>query len=69
MNTTQNDGFLNAEELLKVIWPNPKCRPSLRWLREMQAIKAVPYVKCGRLVFFQADAVRQALLKSAVKAI
>lgn len=56
-------GLLTAEELLKAIWPNEKSRPSLRWLREQQARRTVPFVKCGRLVFFDAAKVRQSIAK------
>lgn len=65
MNPQSNtpEGLLSAEELLSVIWPNPKSRPSLRWLREQQARRTLPHVKCGRLVFFDAAKVRQVIAK------
>lgn len=60
-NTSAPEGLLSAEELLKSIWPNAKCRPSLRWLREQQVRRTLPYVKCGRLVFFCPVKCRKAL--------
>lgn len=57
------EGLLTADELLKVIWPNPVSRPSLRWLRDQQARRTLPYIKCGRLVFFDPANVRLALAK------
>lgn len=57
------EGLLTAEELLKAIWPNQKSRPSLRTLREWQAKKLVPYIKCGRLVYFDPVKVRQSIAK------
>jgi hypothetical protein len=41
-------------------------RPSLRWLRDQQKARAIPYIKCGRLVFFDPEAVRAALQKRTV---
>jgi hypothetical protein len=62
-NSPTPEGLLIAEELLIAIWPNPKSRPSLRWLREQQARRTLPYVKCGRLVFFCPVKCRRALEK------
>ena len=36
-------------------------RPSLRWLREQQKRRVVPYVRIGRLIFFCPEQVRLAL--------
>jgi hypothetical protein len=61
--TSTPEGLLTAEELLKAIWPNPKSRPSLRWLREQQSRRTLPMVKIGRLVFFDPAKVRQSIAK------
>jgi len=53
--------LVTAEELLPIIWPNEKSRPSLRWLRTQQDNRAIPYVKMGRLVFFDPEQVRAAI--------
>jgi len=53
-----NEGYLSGEELLKAVWPNAKSRPSLRWLREQQAVGKLPYIKVGHFVFFNPDKVR-----------
>jgi hypothetical protein len=65
MNPQSNtpEGLLTAEELLKAIWPNERSRPSLRTIRQWQAKRIVPYVKCGRLVFFDPAKVRQSIAK------
>lgn len=42
--------------LLKVFDANS--RPSLRWLREQQKRRAVPFIKVGRRVFFEPEKVR-----------
>ena len=49
------DGLIDAPRLLEKVWPNPECRPTLRWLREQQKNRTLPYVKIGRLVWFNAD--------------
>ena len=54
-------GLVGAETLLELIWPDENTRPSLRWLREMQAKRLVPFRKIGRLVYFDPIEVRQAL--------
>ncbi len=36
-------------------------RPSLRWLRDMQAQRRIPYIMIGRFVRFDVDEVRAAL--------
>lgn len=39
-------------------------RPSLRWLRQMQSQRKIPYRKIGHLVRFDIEEVRQALESS-----
>ena len=56
-------GYLDAAQLLLELWPNPKARPSMRWLRGMTAKRALPFVKLNRLVFFEAERVKAALRK------
>lgn len=52
--------LVDATRLLEILW-DEKSRPSLRWLRERQAERAIPYVKVGSLVWFDPDEVRQCL--------
>ena len=56
-------GLLSAKDLLIQLWPSPESRPSLRWLRSMQARRAVPHIKIGALVFFEISRVQAALRK------
>lgn len=60
-------GFLNAPQLLEALWPNPDCRPSLRWLRSLQARRAVPFLKVGHKTLFEAERVRAALRRFEIK--
>jgi hypothetical protein len=58
---TQCDNqFVDAKRLLELLFDEAS-RPSLRWLREQQGRRAIPFVKLGRLVFFSPPQVREAL--------
>jgi hypothetical protein len=52
--------YVAAPKLLEMLFDDD-CRPSLRWLREKQAARKIPFVKIGRLVFFDPPAVKAAL--------
>jgi hypothetical protein len=52
--------YVAAPKLLEILFEDD-CRPSLRWLREKQAARKIPFVKIGRLVFFDPVAVKAAL--------
>jgi hypothetical protein len=55
------EGLLNAPQLLEAVWPDKKSRPSLRFLRNLQAARAIPFVKLGRKVFFKLEDVRMTI--------
>lgn len=64
MDTTGNESknaLLSAEELLREIFPDDKKRPSVRWLRQLQTKRQIPFRKMGRFVFFDPAEVRLAL--------
>lgn len=52
--------LVDANKLLEELF-EAECRPTLRWLREQTARRAIPFVKLGRLVFFDVAKVREAL--------
>jgi hypothetical protein len=52
--------LVNGPTLLELLFPEP-CRPTLRWLRDQQRARRIPYTKIGRLVFFVPAQVRAAL--------
>ena len=60
-NLNASPGLVDADELLKVIWPSVESRPSLRWLRQMQASRRIPYIRLGRRIFFDVNAVRRVI--------
>ncbi len=53
--------LVNAKSLLQNLFEDENSRPSLRWLRDRQRDRSIPYVKCGRMVFFDLEAVNRAL--------
>ncbi len=63
MNTSTNipsTKLVDAHGLLEALFDETS-RPSLRWVRQMQAQRKIPYVKIGHLVRFDVANVRQAL--------
>ena len=59
-NITQSPQLVRAERLLELLFDD-ESRPSLRWLRQMQAQRKIPYVKIGHLVRFDVAQVRTSL--------
>lgn len=60
------DQFVDGPRLLEILFTD-ECRPTLRWLRDQQKTRRIPYMKIGRLVFFSPAQVRRALEKSGPK--
>jgi hypothetical protein len=59
---TNNDwlaGMVDGPRLLENLFPNPACRPSLRWLRSNQ--QNLPHVRIGRLIWFNPRLVKSHL--------
>ena len=55
-----NDQLVDAARLLEILF-DERSRPSLRWLREQQRRRTIPYIKIGHLVRFNPAQVREAL--------
>lgn len=60
LKNNTSDHFVDAKELLEDLF-EPKSRPTIRWLRDQQKTRRVPFVKIGRLIFFNPAKVREAL--------
>lgn len=54
--------LVDGPSLLELIF-DKQSRPTLRWLRDQQKRRIIPYVKIGHLVRFDVDKVRDALEK------
>lgn len=64
-NTTPapSNHLCDGPGLLATIWPDEKCRPSHRALINWRDLGIIPYIKLGRLVFYDPAEVRWALRK------
>jgi hypothetical protein len=60
--TDLNQQMVTGEKLLEILF-REDCRPTLRWLRDQQKARRIPYVRIGRLVFFNPAQVKAALEK------
>jgi hypothetical protein len=60
--SNQNQHLVNGDKLLEIIF-HEDCRPTVRWLRNQQKLRRIPFVKIGHLVFFSPAQVRAALEK------
>jgi len=58
--TPSDNKLVDAKGLLENLFEESS-RPSLRWLREQQALRTIPFVRIGRLIFFNPTQVRAAL--------
>lgn len=62
--TTEDDlAFVPGEVLLATLWPDEESRPTLRWLRKMTKLRALPFLKLGNRVWFDPARVRRHLEK------
>ena len=52
--------LVDAQGLLEALFDEGS-RPSLRWVRQMQGQRRIPYIKMGSLVRFDVNAVRIAI--------
>ena len=63
-NQTIATKLVDGARLLEVLF-DESSRPSLRWLREQQARRTIPFVKRGRLIFFDPAQVLESFKASA----
>jgi hypothetical protein len=60
-NEVPEAGLVDGPRLLEVIFPNEVCRPSMRWLKTQEKKRAIPFMRIGRLIFYDPPRVRAAL--------
>lgn len=60
MKSSNQSRLVDADGLLDVLFAR-SARPSLRWVRYHQKTRSIPFVRIGRLVFFDPVEVREAL--------
>lgn len=54
-------GLVGAETCLRIVFPDDDTRPCLRYFRELQSKRLIPFKKIGRRTFFDPVEVRRAL--------
>jgi hypothetical protein len=57
-----NEKLVDVHGLLEELFP-PECRPTPRWVRDQQKHKTIPFVRLGRLIFFDVNQVREAIAR------
>lgn len=55
--------LVSGPRLLETMWPDTESRPSLRWLRDRQADRSIPFVKLGGRVWFDLDEAGRAIVE------
>ena len=55
--------LLDIQGLLKVLFPDPETRPSVRAALKLRDAGAFPYIRFGRRIFYDPEQVRWALHK------
>jgi hypothetical protein len=57
--------LVNADRLLEILF-EPESRPSMRWVRNQQKAKTIPFYKIGHLVYFDPAEVKESLRVNAL---
>ena len=65
--TVSKTELVNGPVILERIFPDKRCRPSIRWLRSAQKAKMIPFKRVGGFVMFDPGEVRAALDKRTVR--
>ena len=53
--------LVGSAKCLEMLFPDPESRPSTRWLDTQRKRGRVPFLRAGRLIFFDPVKVREAL--------
>jgi hypothetical protein len=64
---SHDGGLVNITCMMEQVFPDPVCRPSTRWGRAQVANRTIPFVRIGRLCFFNVGMVRDHLHAAAMK--
>ena len=64
-NPTPPSRYVDALGLLEILF-DADSRPSLRWLRDQQKARTIPYIRLGRRVFFDPPLVREVWNRKAI---
>ncbi len=61
MKNLESGQLVRGETLLVMLFPIAKERPCLAWLNNLRKRGGIPFVRLGRLIYFDIDQVRKAL--------
>jgi hypothetical protein len=59
--------LVGKQALLEQLFPNPADRPTTRWLDMQCRRHALPFIRVGRLIWFDVAQVKEAFLATASK--
>ena len=62
-----HDNLVDVHGLLTLLWPDEQSRPSVRWVRERQRKREIPFLKLGGLVYFVPRLVREEMVKRSLR--
>jgi hypothetical protein len=54
-------GLVGKQQLLVELFPNPTDRPTVRWLDQQCKARVIPFIRLGRLIWFDVPAVRASI--------
>src|ERR1035441_4916780 len=55
-------GFVGKARMLEILFPNKADRPSLRWLDMACQRREIPFIRLGRLIWFDPKQVRRVMV-------
>jgi hypothetical protein len=67
-STDAGSGLVGKERLLELLFPNPADRPTVRWLDMQCAARVIPFIRIGRLIWFDVAQVKAAMCARAIGA-
>jgi hypothetical protein len=57
-------GLVGRNELLEIIWPNETSRPHWRTFERMKSNGSIPFVKVGKLCWYEPQTVLNSLIEN-----
>lgn len=62
----QGNGLVGKQGLLEALFPNPKDRPCPKWLDRQMRLRNIPYIRMGKLIWFDPPAVKAAFVRQSI---
>jgi hypothetical protein len=61
LTENHTDHLVGKQALLELLFPNPQDRPTVRWLDIQCKKRVIPFIRLGRLIWFDVKQVRDAI--------